>query len=394
MQLSAVYCWKVTTVRAAWWATAALFLSHGLIVATWVSRIPAIQMMLGLNNGALGIALLGAAVGSICAIPATGWAVSRYGSKRIATWTTYAFCGTLMLPALASSALTLFLTLVAFGSAAAAMDVSMNAQAVEVEKGLGRPTMSRFHAMFSVGGMLGAAIGGLIAASHISPRFHFMEGAIVNAAVNYAVARFLLDSHGGEVRAAHRLPWNRIPPVLFALAAIGFCVLLSEGAMADWTAVYLRQVLHAGPATAACGYAAFSAAMALFRFVGDHVTSSLGSVRAVRTGSIVAGFGMTMALFAQSPSWALPGFALTGAGFSVIIPLVFGAGGKIPEIDPGAGIATVTGLGYLGFLVGPPVIGLASQAITLRFALGLIVILCATAAILAGSVRQGEHHVP
>lgn len=167
--------------------------------------------------------------------------------------------------------------------------------------------------------------------------------------------------------------------------------------MGDWTAVYLKQVLHAGAGTAATGYAVFSASMAIFRFLGDIITARLGPFLTVRTGSLVAAAGLLWALSMRSPDWALPGFAVAGAGFSVIIPLVFGSGGRVESISPGAGIATVTGIGYLGFIIGPPAIGFASQLFTLRIGLGIVVACCFISALLAASMRSlapggGQEH--
>lgn len=376
--------------RQAWWGTAALFLAHGLVVSTWVSRIPAIQIGLHLANGVLGLALLASALGAVSTIPIAGWSVTRYGSKKVTTAASIAFSLSVMLPALAVNAIGLACALFVFGALAAAMDVSMNAQGVEVEKAMGSPTMSRFHGMFSLGGMLGAAVGGAAAAHGVTPLPHFAIGGVTNALIVVAVAGLLLETHvaaGSE----HRLPFRKIPPVLLALSAIAFCILLSEGAIADWTAVYLRQVLRAGPGTAAAGYAVFSAAMALFRFLGDAVTAWLGPLRTLRTGSMVATAGLLTALCAFSAGWALPGFALAGAGFSVIIPLVFGSGGRVEGISPGAGIATVTGIGYAGFIVGPPAIGFASQLVTLRYALGIVVACCLISALLAKSAGPLAH---
>lgn len=158
--------------------------------------------------------------------------------------------------------------------------------------------------------------------------------------------------------------------------------------MGDWTAVYLKQVLRAGAGTAAAGYAVFSASMAIFRFLGDMITARLGPLLTVRTGSLVAAGGLLWALAMHSPGWSLPGFAAAGAGFSVIIPLVFGSGGRVDSVSPGAGIATVTGIGYIGFIVGPPAIGFASQLVTLRYALGIVVACCFTSALLAESMRS------
>ena len=376
------------SIRGAWWGTVVLFLVHGLVVSTWVSRIPAVQTALKLSNGVLGLTLLSSAVGAITSIPVTGWLVSRFGSKRISTLASILFCLSVALPAVAFNAISLSAGLFIFGAVAAAMDVSMNAQGVEVEKALAQPTMSRFHGMFSLGGMIGAGLGGLVAEHGWSVLPHFATSAGLNLLAVLFISPLLLDTHKPGPETTHRLPLNKIPRELFALSAIGFCILLSEGAMADWTAVYLKQVVHAGAGAAAAGYAVFSASMAIFRFLGDLITARLGPLLTVRTGSLVAAAGLLWALSMHSANWALPGFAATGAGFSVIIPLVFGSGGRVESINPGAGIATVTGIGYLGFIAGPPAIGFASQLFTLRYALGIVVTCCLVSAWLAGAMRS------
>jgi hypothetical protein len=263
---------------------------------------------------------------------------------------------------------------------AAAMDVAMNAQAVEVEKAMAKPTMSRFHAMFSFGAMGGAAGGGWVAAKEIAPLDHFVVAGLISLVAVVIAIPMLLETHAHLERREHRLPLRNLPSVLVALSAIGFCILLSEGAMADWTAVYYRQVLHTGQGIAAEGYAVFSAAMATFRFIGDWITARLGPFRTVRTACIIAACGLMWTLSVHSPVWGLPGLAITGAGLSVIIPLVFGGGGRVPGVSPGPGIATVTGIGYVGFIVGPPTIGFVSQIVTLRYALGIVVGCCLIAA--------------
>ena len=374
-------------IRLAWWIIGAIFLIHGLVVSTWVSRIPAIQSRLHLTNGTLGLTLLGAAVGCVLATPLCGWMVTRYGSKTITTWSSLGFCSSLMLIPLASDAASLTAALVVCGGFAGTMDVAMNAQAVEVEKAFGRPSMSRFHAMFSLGGMAGAGLGGALAARGVSPSNHFLAAAVLLTIATAFTVPHMLSSPSQILATGKRVPLNQIPAELFAISAIAFCMLLSEGAMADWTAVYFRQGLGAGPGTAAAGYAVFSAAMATCRLLGDAITVRLGSSTTVRTGSLLAAAGVLWALVAHTPGWAFPGFAAAGAGFSTIVPIVFGAGGRIPGVSPGAGIATITGLGYTGFLVGPPLIGFTAQMFTLRYALGIVVLVCLFSAVLAGWVQ-------
>ena len=318
---------QMTSLTKVWWAVVARFIIHGLVVSTWVSRIPAIKISLHLNDGTLGTALLGTAVGSLIAIPVCGWAISRSGSKGATAWTSVGLCLALPLPALAPNAIALFLALFLFGAMAGANDVAMNAQAVAVEKLSGSPTMSRFHAMFSVGGILGAACGAEIASRGVSALAHFSLAAACFLALAIATAPFMLAQPPDPFANDKRLSVRHAPAALLILSAIGFCVLLSEGAIADWTAVYLKQVLGAGAGMAASGYAVFSASMAVFRLAGDAVTVRLGRARTIRTGAILAACGLAWSLVVFSPLWAMPGLALAGAGFSTIVPLVFGAGG-------------------------------------------------------------------
>lgn len=374
-------------IRGAWWSNVVLFLVHGLVVSTWVSRIPAIKASLALPNGLFGLTLLSSAFGAVLFIPVAGILIGRYGSRKISVGCGVMFSLSLIPVAASPNVFVLAASLFAYGVFAASMDVAMNAQGVEIEHALRKPTMSRFHGMFSLGGMVGASLGGLAAAHGVNTLPHFTLSAVLNALAVVAVMPFLLETHSGAESGEHRVPFNKIPPVLLALSAIGFCVLIAEGAMSDWIAVYLRQNMHSGEGMAAAGYAVFSASMATFRFLGDWITAWLGPPRTVRVASLLAAFGLTCALAVGKPEWSLPGFAITGVGFSVIIPLVFGGGGRVKGIRPGAGIATVTGIGYVGFIVGPPAIGFASDVVTLRYALGIVVICCVVSAVLAGSMK-------
>lgn len=378
----------VDATRSAWWSIAAIFLIHGLVFSTWVSRIPAVQHNLQLNNGVLGLTLLGAAAGSVIATPLCGWMVTRFGSKAVTAGSSFGFCFSLIPISLAPNAIALAGALLLFGGFAGTMDVAMNAQAVEVETAYGSPSMSRFHAMFSLGGMAGSALGGTLAARGAGPVKHFAVAAFLLAIATSFAAPHMLKTSGAAVPKRQRLPLNQIPPRLFAIGAIAFCMLLSEGAMADWTAVYLRQVLAAGPGEAAAGYAAFSAAMATFRLAGDAITLRLGKPRTVRMGTLLAAAGVLWAILSRSPGWAFPGLAAAGAGFSSIVPIAFGAGGRIPNVNPGAGIATITGLGYVGFLIGPPLIGFTAQMLNLRWGLAVVVVVCILASLLAGWVND------
>jgi MFS family permease len=243
--------------------------------------------------------------------------------------------------------------------------------------------------MFSVGGMVGASVGGLLAAHDVLPRMHLAIAASLFLVISVLTAPRLLETSSEIVKpeksGGFRLA--RIPKVLLGLAVIGFCIFLSEGAIADWSAVYLKQILSAGPGLAAAAYAAFSIGMAILRLLGDSITARFGPVATVRGGALLAAASLSLALLAPSPYWALPAFALTGAGLAVIVPIVFGAGGRVASVPSGAGVATVSGSGYIGFLFGPPLIGFIAQGSSLRLGLLLIVALSLLAAFLAEAVR-------
>jgi Fucose permease len=362
-----------------------LFFLHGVIFATWVSRIPAVKNSLGLSASALGLSLLGVAIGSIPAMPLAGWLISHHGSRLVTIVASLGFCLALPGMAFASDAVTLGLALALFGATAGAMDVAMNAHGVAVERLVGRSTMSLFHAMFSLGGMTGAAVGGLVAGNGMGPQAHFI------AVCAFALLCTLLSVRGllpASVDATpHGPAFARITRPLLGLGILAFCFLLSEGVMADWTAVYLRQSLHADPGTAASGYAFFSAAMALGRLMGDRLVDRFGSAFLVRAGSALAAAGLSIALGFHTVGSAFAGFAAVGAGFSVIVPILFGAAGRA---GGGAGIAAVTTTGYFGFLAGPPVIGFVADAINLRAALGILIALSLVGVLLGGAVNAGE----
>jgi MFS family permease len=375
--------------RRAFWGVMACFLIHGLVVSTWVSRIASVKSALRLGDGALGLALLGTAIGSVTAIPLCGALVVRRGSRATARWTAAGFCLSLLAIPLAHGTASLFAALLFYGAMAGANDVAMNAQAVATEKLLGKPAISRFHAMFSIGGIAGAGAGAFLAGRGVPSAAHLIWAAAIFLTFALTATPLLADTRAKATARPGRLSLRRLPMALFALSAIGFCIFLSEGAIADWTGVYLKQVLGAGAGLAPVGYAVFSAAMAIFRLGGDAITLRLGRAATIRYGGIVAAVGLSFALLVHSPYWALAGFAAAGAGFSSITPLVFAAGGRIPQVSEGAGVATVSGLGYLGFLVGPPAIGFLSELTSLRVGLFLLVLLSGAAAVLVSLVVRG-----
>ena len=365
---------------------AAVFFLNGFGYGSWVPRIAEIQAKLSLSEGQLGLALFMAALGALLAMPLAGAAAHRYGS-RAATAVTVVLFG-LSLPglALAPTLHGLGLALLALGAAAGALDVSMNVQGVAVEKHYWRPIMSSLHGMFSLGGMAGAAATGVLAAGDAPLLPHFAGIAALVVALGVVACAPLLPAAaeaGAEGPGFARPSLGILLPGIVALAA-----LLSEGAMADWSAVYLSSSLGAGTTTAAAAFAAFSMMMAAGRFAGDRLVARLGGDAVVRAGGALAAAGLGLTLLIGHPLVAVLGFPLVGAGLSCVFPIVLSAAAGTPGMPPSVSIAAVCTVGYVGFLVGPPAIGGLAELLGLPTALGLVVALCALIAALGSGARR------
>jgi MFS family permease len=363
----------------------AAFFVNGALLGTWVSRIPAVQVRLGLSEGELGLVLLGLAAGVLVALSLAGGLVGRFGSRAVTVTGAVALCLILPLLALTTQPLALWIGLFAFGAALSSMDVAMNAQAVAVEQRANKPLMSSFHASFSIGGLFGALLGAGIIAISAGTLAHFIFAAVLFLVIILLAARHFLivsgeKSDGGSL---FRLP----PRALWALGFIAFCTAIGEGSMADWSGVYLTQVIGTTAAFAALGFAAFSLAMTIGRLLGDWLVTRFDSVKIVRFGGLITTLGLLAAIFTSQPIVVLIGFAAVGAGLANIIPLAFSTAGNFPNISSSAGIAGVATIGYAGFLAGPPLIGLVAEATSLRIALLLVAVLTGTLIFTAQAIR-------
>ncbi len=324
----------------------------------------------------LGLALLALAMGAVLGMPLTGWFIARGGSERPTRVAAFLFCVALPFLALHGSAPAFVLTLGVVGLVHGILDVAMNAQAVEVEEGYPHPIMSSFHALFSAGGLAGAASGAGFAALDFGPFAHFLAVASAFGIVVFLASPHLLASGRPGARTSSpraRTGFALPSSTLLALGALALCTMVGEGAMADWGALYLRDIHHTSESFAAAGYAAFSVAMAVARIFGDRLIASFSPIRMARLGGGSAAAGLLVALFVPSPLAALAGFAGVGLGLATLVPMVFSAAGRTPGTAPGVALSTVTTLGYLGFIAGPPLIGLVAELVGLRGALGLIV---------------------
>jgi predicted MFS family arabinose efflux permease len=354
----------------------AVFFVNGALFANWVTRVPAVKDTIDTGTGPLGVALLGIGVGSLTSMPFSGRLCQRHGSAAVVTASGLAIAVVLLGPALAGNVVVLGVTLLFYGASFGLLDVAMNVQAVIVVKRAARPIMPLFHAAFSAGGLAGAGTGGLAAAAGLSPPVHFsLVGVVVAATVLWARGHLLPDDEepepagagaDGDAPGRHRVRYDAYVVGVGALAA---CAALGEGAMADWTALFLRDVrdLDAGPAAA--GFAAFSVAMTAGRLGGERAIGRLGQVRVLQLGGVLAAAGVVLAVAVPSPVTGVAGFLMVGLGLSCGFPLAISAVG---ESGPGSGsaeIAAVSVIGYLGFLLGPPLVGLLAEVVGLGPAL-------------------------
>lgn len=368
-------------------AVSFLFFLNGALFASWVARIPLIQQDLKLSHAVLGAALLCVAAGAVVTMPLAGILNGRLGSERLCVIWVIPYAIALPLLALCPNVFALAAALFFFGCGHGALDVAMNAQAVVVERFYRRPVMSSMHAMFSFGGLLGAAFGALMAWLKWDPFWHFTLVSVVLGIIGWFGCRFLLPAVD-RVEKSEGGGFTLPPKALLPLGIVAVAVLIGEGAMADWTGVFLHKVLGASEALAAGGYAAFSIAMAAGRFSGDKLVEKFGGVALVRASGLITAAGLAIALFTGSPWISLAGFMLVGAGCSTVVPCVFSAAGRMPGVQTGVALASVTTMGYLGFLIGPPLIGFVAEGIGLRGALMLLIITSLLVAALADTLRM------
>ncbi|WP_067802304.1 MFS transporter [Actinomadura formosensis] len=370
------------------------FTAHGLLAAAWVARIPQIKGHLGLGEGAMGVALLGAPVGVVAAVRFASRIVARWGSRGTTVAGGVAAALSLVPLGLAWNLGALVFSLLLLGASLGLMDVAMNAQGVAVERGYGRPLMSGLHGAYSIGTLMSALAGAGAAHAGVPVAPHLSAAAVLLGALVVIGCRGLLgrsadvrpgpaDGRAGPARSSSRWP-------LTMLGIIGLCSFVGEGAMADWSAVHLREDLGAGPGTAGLGYAGCAVAMTAGRLGGDRIVARFGPVPVLRAGSLVAALGLAGGLAAGDPVAAVAGFTLFGLGVAVVAPVTFSAAGNLPGVPAAAGISRVTAVGYAGLLGGPPVIGFVAQGVGLAWALAIPVVLAGLIVLLAPAAATAE----
>ncbi|QHF39300.1 MFS transporter [Pseudomonas sp. S34] len=365
-------------------STRIAFLIAGLLMSAWAPLVPLVKARAGPDDGGLGLLLLGLGGGSIAAMPFAGYLTAHYGCRPVVIWATIVLCAVLPLLSTMEWLPGLVIAVIIFGASMGMLDCAMNIQSVIVEKNSGQALQSGFHGLYSVGGIVGAGAMTALLTFGLDPLIAAL--CIVTTVLGslYKAAPTLLTygtERGGPLFAVPR-------GIVLLLGTLCFIVFLTEGAMLDWSAVFLVSNRGLEPSIAGLGYASFAAAMTVGRLTGDAIVSKLGGVRVVVLGGLCAAAGMIVSLGIDGWPASLIGYALVGAGCSNIVPVIFTAVGRQQRMPQAVAIPAVISMGYAGILIGPVFIGAVAHLSTLSFALGCLIVLLFFVSAAARSLRN------
>lgn len=361
-------------------AVSIFFFINGFLYANWISRLPEIQHFYTISNARLGTLLLCSALGAIVAMPFSGILTVRFGSRILTATMGIIFC--LAVPTLPLSTNLWIVSALFFliGILSGSLDVSMNGQAVYVERMYAKPLISSFHAVFSIGMALGAGVGALFAKFQIGLFPHFITGAIVCLLLVLWASFNLVNESSNEAANADGESGFRLPTkAILPLGIIAFCGMTGEGSMGDWSAIYMNKVVGKDEAFSALAFGAFATAMTIGRIFGDYFTARFGRKQMLLYNSLAAITGLSVMLLIPNPYIVLAALFLIGLGLATVVPIIYSAAGNTPGVAPSVGIAMATTVGYAGFFVGPPAIGYLADAFSLRigltFSLALFIVM-------------------
>lgn len=367
------------------------FALDGFLFAGWVVRIPAIKEQTDASASTLGLALLGVSAGAVITMMLTGRLCRRYGNHQVTVACAVLLSLSIALPPLTHSPLALGAVLLIFGSAYGGINVAFNSAAVDLVRALQRPIMPSFHAAFSLGCMIGAGLGGLVAGT-LSPTQHLLGLAAIGLLVTALAGRALLrlqpptpPASSPQDGPGQRRLSTRTRGLVITFGLIALCTAYGEGALADWSALHLEQDLHATPGVAAVGYSCFALAMTIGRLTGTQLLERLGQTRTLVAGGTTAALGMLLAALAPALWVALLGFVITGLGLANLFPVAVERAGALAGPD---GVAIASTFGYGGMLLGPPAIGFMADWFSLPTALTSVAVLAAAAVAIAFITRR------
>jgi MFS family permease len=369
-------------------AVSIFFFISGFTFSSWASRIPTLQENLHLNEAQLGSVLFALPMGLILTLPFTGMLLGRVSSRSVML--AGALLYAVLLPALGlvNQVWQLVIILFLFGSSRNFLNISINAQSVGVQALYKKSIITSFHGIWSVAGFAGAALGSLMISWNVSPFIHFV---IVGALTLVMIVFSFGDALPGDAKTDTKKPLLALPDKpLLKLGLIAFGSMACEGTMYDWSGIYFQKEIHVAPNYIGMGYVAYMCAMAAGRFAGDKLVNRYGAQRMLQVcGSLIAA-GLLIAVCFPYFITGMIGYLVTGFGVSCVLPLVFSITGKNTKLAAGPTIAAVSVVGYLGFLLGPPVIGYIAQAANLRWAFALVAVIGFGITLLAGKVVAGN----
>ncbi|MCW3118336.1 MAG: major facilitator superfamily [Chitinophagaceae bacterium] len=365
------------------------FFIQGLSFASWASRIPDIKNKLNLSDGALGGVLLGLPLGQLTAMALSGYLVSKYGSKKILSVAALLYPAILLLLATVNSTWQLMAGLFVFGVCGNLCNISINTQGVGVERLYGRSIMASFHGLWSLAGFAGGLISTFMVANSIPPFTHFCIIYIIAFLLTISARNIILPRDGSKTATEKTKVFVKPDRYIIILGLIAFACMVCEGTMFDWSAVYFENVVHAPQSLTRLGYVAFMCTMAGGRFAADWLVTKYGVERILKMSGIVILTGLLLAVIFPGIVMATIGFLLVGIGVSSVVPMVYSLAGKSKTMLPGVALAAVSSISFLGFLIGPPIIGFIAQASSLRWSFTVVALLGLGTTLLAGKVKQG-----
>ncbi|TQM85205.1 putative MFS family arabinose efflux permease [Saccharothrix saharensis] len=364
---------------------AVVFFVNGAVFSSWASRVPAIADRVGAGPAAIAVAVFGLSAGAVVGLPLSGVLVSRFGSTAVVRAVLVGYAAALVAVGVAPDLVLLTAALAGLGVGNGMLDVAMNTAAIEVERRYRRQVMAAFHAQFSFGGLAGALVGAGAAGIGAPPAVHLPVVASVLLVAGMAATAGLLPA--SPDREVGRRGSPRRDRRLVLLGLLVLCSLLCEGAVYDWSAVYLRDEVGGSPAVAALGFAAFSLSMACCRLVADRFVDRVGRVRYVRVAGVLAAAGLGLVLLGPGVAAGVVGFGLVGLALAGVVPTLFSAAAD-GRVNPAGAIAVVSTIGYSGFLAGPALIGGIAAASSLRLAVAALVVLALAVSAGAGVLRD------
>ena len=360
------------------WAVSLSFLLCGFAYTSWGARLPLIQKNVDISNSTLGIALFFVAIGSVFSMPTVGWLIHKVGSKKTSLASLVGLSIAVFLLAGVEQLSSLYLAFFGVGFFTGALDISMNTQAVLAEKKAGKPIVSSFHAFFSLGMVTGALFASFISGLESSLYLHFSLVSIVIFCLGIFLSFYLIENKKRKAQNRHAKFFQKPKWVLVILGIVAFCSFLSEGAVTDWSTVYLTQEIGVSESQAPIALSIFSFTMMLGRFLGDKMRLLFGDISFLRVCAGISSFGFLIALSALNFWLYSFGMVLVGFGVATIVPIAFSKAGQLPGVSEEFGLTFVTSLGYVGFLSGPPLLGLLSDTFGLRLALASLIVFLVT----------------